>query len=182
MVSDGSQLFLVTGNSGSGKDSVMSGAARLCPNLCVMTRYITRPAHFSESFVSVSEEEFQRLCSDDFFCMHWNSYGLYYGVPSEIDSVLKQGIPVLVNISRRVIDGFRKKYPAAKLVFIRADIETIRSRIESRGREGFGSDAARQRLARAGNNLECNEADFVIDNSGRLEDSALELCRYISSV
>lgn len=182
MVSEGSLLFLVTGNSGSGKDSVMARAAELCPRLHIVTRYITRPAHSSEAFVTISEEAFERLISEDFFCMHWKSYGLYYGVPSEVDEFLKKGHPVLVNISRNVIDCFRKKYPASKLVFIRADIETIRHRIESRGREEFGSEAARQRLARAENNLECNEADFVIDNSGRLEDSALELCRYISSV
>lgn len=179
-ISSGFLLFLVTGNSGSGKDSVMRGAAELCPGIHIMTRFITRPLHHSESFVSVSGDEFRKLASEDFFCMVWESYGIHYGVPSELDNILSQGVPVLVNISRDVIREFKKLYPEAKVVSIKADIEALRRRILERGREQKGSEAVMSRMARAEQNLNHDIADCIIDNSDDLGKASESLCRFIA--
>lgn len=177
---DGSTLFLVTGNSGAGKDSVMKGASELCPGLHVAKRYITRPDHSSEDFVSLGADEFRKLSSEGFFCIHWESYGLSYGIPSEIDSLLENRVPVLVNTSRAMTDFFRYEYPGSRVVFISASLETIKRRLEERGREKSGSEALMSRLSKAEQNPECNEADCVIDNSGDLLKASRELCLFIA--
>lgn len=177
---DGSRLFLVIGNSGSGKDSVMKEASKLCPGLHIIKRYVTRPAHNSEDFMSVTEEEFGKLASDNLFIVIWESYGLKYGITWELDDLLGKGKAVLLNVSRTVIDRFRIFYPGARVIFISANLETLKKRLESRGREDMGGDDARARLLRAEQNMEYGASDCIIDNSGNLLKAAGELCSFVT--
>lgn len=177
---DGSRLFLVIGNSGSGKDSVMKEASKLCPGLHIMKRYVTRPAHNSEDFISVTEEEFEKVASDNLFLVIWESYGLKYGITRELDDLLVKGGAVLLNVSRTVIDRFRFFYPGSRVVFISASLEILKKRLESRGREDIGGDDARARLLRAERNMEYDASDCIIDNSGDLMKAAVELCSFVA--
>ena len=64
-------LVFIVGNSGSGKDSIIDYVKNhwdsSLPKLSVPLRFITRPAHESEPFHSVSQEEFHSLEDDGFF-------------------------------------------------------------------------------------------------------------------
>lgn len=181
LTTDGSTLFLVIGNSGSGKDSVMKKASELCPGIHLMKRHITRKAHASEDFISVNEDEFLRLKASGFFMFDWESYSLKYGVHSGMADILENGVPVLLNISRTVVDDVKARYPGAKVVFIEADLCTIKKRLENRGRDGKDAGGISDRLERAYKNqspAECS--DVVIDNSGELMLAALDLCFFIA--
>ncbi|MGV9202750.1 MAG: phosphonate metabolism protein/1,5-bisphosphokinase (PRPP-forming) PhnN [Promethearchaeia archaeon] len=166
-------LFLVVGNSGSGKDSVISGALEKYPEhlkkLHVAKRYITRPAGEFEDNISISEKEFKKLKRTGKFALSWHIYHLYYGVPIEIDQYLQNGEPVVVNVSRTILDDARTKYVNVRVIFIKVPFEVTLKRIKERGRET--GTLLQERIKRAKTHQTCEKADYVVDNSGKLEDA-----------
>ena len=177
-------LFLITGNSSSGKDSIISRTIERFPkNLkkaFLVKRYITREASEFENNNCITEEEFKEMDQQGKFALKWHIYNLDYGVPIEIDIWLKGGHPVLVNVSRTVIEKARKLYANLKVVFIYVPLETTIKRIKERGRER--SELLKERIERAKNFQLFPEADFVVDNSGDLNESIDQLLNYILSV
>ena len=107
-------------------------------------------------------------------------YGLDYGIPIEIEDWLKKGHPILVNVSRLVIEKAREKYENLKVVFIEVPFEITVKRIKSRGREGDNS--LEERIERARIHQNFLEADFKIDNSGVLEDAVDQFLNYLLKV
>ena len=108
-------LFLIVGNSGSGKDSLIKEALANWPEnkklMRVPHRYITRPPHESEPFISVTPEEYAHLDSQGAFCLKWHSYDMDYGVPVEIMDWMQAGENVIVNVSRQIIPEARENSP-----------------------------------------------------------------------
>ncbi|MHA1839677.1 MAG: hypothetical protein ACTSYO_06955 [Candidatus Ranarchaeia archaeon] len=177
-----SHLFLVVGNSGSGKDSLITEVKKKYPKglkpLKTPIRVITRPpSPDTEDFESVSVDMFLKLKRQGAFALDWHIYGLYYGVRKEILEWLKSGHPVLVNVSRKIIDETRKKIPGTKVIFVKVPFEVTEERIRQRGRET--SQALKARLERAKKNQELPSADFTVDNTGDLEEAANKMLAYI---
>ncbi|MHA1731807.1 MAG: phosphonate metabolism protein/1,5-bisphosphokinase (PRPP-forming) PhnN [Promethearchaeota archaeon] len=175
-------LFLIVGNSGSGKDSliryVLENWPEGVPPPHVPTRVITRPpSPETEDFESATPEEFDALQSAGEFALWWTSYGMRYGVPKNIVDELESGRPVVVNVSRQVIPEARGKFPSVKVVFVRVPLEVTLERIKSRGREA-GEDLER-RIERARGNQDLQDADFVVDNTGSLEEAGSALRDYV---
>ena len=174
-------LFLIVGNSGSGKDSIFYGTEKRYPTdlkkIYVVKRYITRPPDETEKNYSTTLKEFQKMKRKGKFALSWHIYQLDYGVPIEIDDWLKEGHPVLVNVSRTIINEAREKYENIKVVFINVPYETSLERVKDRGREKGA--LLNERLERAKNHQECEEADFVINNSGKLEVAVDQLLSYV---
>ena len=87
-------LFLVVGNSGSGKDSIIYGTAKNYPTdlkqVHIIKRYITREPDENEDNYCITEEEFQKMDDEGKFALKWHIYRLNYGVPIEIDDCLKK--------------------------------------------------------------------------------------------
>jgi ribose 1,5-bisphosphokinase len=171
-------LFLIVGNSGSGKDSLIRRARDLWPDAVapfrVPRRYITRPPHPSEPHRAVSREAFQRLLREGRFCLSWRSHGLDYGVPAEVARWIDEGARVLVNVSRQVIPAARERFSRVRVVFVSVPLAVSAERIRRRGRE-TGEGEAESRLARAAENAHPDGVDLVIDNSGSLDRAAREL-------
>lgn len=166
-------LFLVVGNSGSGKDSIIAGAMKKYPDnlkkLHVPKRYITRPAGEYEQNISITEKEFKQMKRAGRFALSWHIYHLYYGVPIEIDKWLQAGEPVVVNVSRTIIDDARTKYRNLKVIFIKVPFEVTFKRIKERGRET--GTLLQERIKRAKTHQTCDKADYLVDNSGTLDQS-----------
>ena len=82
------RLFLVVGNSGSGKDALLTEILNRWPAsakaLRIPQRYITRPAHSFERYISVTAEEFADLRRQKKFCLTWRVYQTDYGNPSVV--------------------------------------------------------------------------------------------------
>ena len=174
-------LFLVVGNSGSGKDSIISGAIKKYPahlkQVFLTKRYITRPASEFEDNYTITEEKFNEMKKNGEFCLYWEIYGLNYGVPMEIEEWLKKGHPVIVNVSRNVVNQAREKYDNLKVIFIEVPFEITLERIKARGREE--GVRLRERIERAEKNQKFPDADFVVDNSGELDDAIEQFLRYL---
>jgi ribose 1,5-bisphosphokinase len=177
-------LFLVVGNSGSGKDSIISGVETKfnssLKRIHIPKRFITRPPSESEKNISISPEEFKEMEKESKFALKWHIYKLDYGIPIEIDEYLKKGISIIVNVSRNIVKKAKEIYANIKVIFIYVPLEITTQRLKSRGRED--SELLNERLKRAKENQQFYEADSIIDNSGNLEDSISQFYNYLISV
>ncbi len=177
-------LFLIVGNSGSGKDSIISGIILKYPTILkeiyAPKRYITRnPSKFEEN-ITVSHQEFKKMEKNDFFALKWHIYDLDYGISNEIEKYLKNGHPVIINVSRMIIKEAKEKYENIRVIFIRVPFEITYQRIKDRKRES--EDLLKERIERARKNQEFPGADFVVDNSGNLDDAIDVLLKYLLKV
>nr|MDO8117155.1 hypothetical protein [Candidatus Sigynarchaeota archaeon] len=175
-------LFLIVGNSGSGKDSILDWvkAHWSCEktDIIIAERYITRPpAPETEKFVSVSQDEFKKIDHAGQFALKWNSYDMWYGVPREIVSKTKQGALVIVNVSRQIIEDTREQYPGTKVIFVSVPVSILLDRIKQRARESDSEIAAR--LDRAKHNETMPGADFVVENTGTVAEAGARLLAYL---
>jgi len=177
-------LILVVGNSGSGKDSIMKGVKERFPSdlksLHLTQRYITRPYSDTEDSIDVKPEDFKKLSLQGEFVLKWHIYGLDYGVPIEIDDWLKKGHPVLVNVSRSIVKKARSIYQNILVVFIDVPFEITLKRVKERARES--GKRLEERILRAKQNQDIPDADFIVDNSGDLEDAINKFLNYLLSV
>ena len=177
-------LFLVVGNSGSGKDSIIYGAAEKYPqNLKeakIVKRYITRPPSETEDNYSITPDEFKEMKKQGKFALKWHIYHLDYGVPIEIDEWLKKGHPVLVNVSRTIVDEAKENYRNIKIVFIEVPFEITLQRVKDRGRES--GELLNERIKRARTHQKFPSADFIVDNSGDLDDAIDQFLNYLVKI
>ena len=172
-----SQLFYVIGASGAGKDSLMNYCRdKINGTLPIVFahRYITRPAGTgNENHISLTVEEFQLRLKHGSFALHWESHGLHYGIGTEINSWLQEGLTVIINGSREYLSTATERFPTLKPVLITADHALLQERLNSRGRED--DDSIAKRIAR---NQQFNLDDsgiIRIQNNGSLQEAADEL-------
>jgi len=174
-------LFLIVGNSGSGKDSIISGVIEKYPlNLKKIynpKRYITRPPSKTEENIHITPIEFKKLSEQGQFAFEWHIYGLDYGIPTKIDEFLLKEHPVIVNVSRTIIKEARKSYKNLKVIFINVPLEITIDRLKERGREK--EKYLDKRIHRARDHQEFQEADYLIDNTGPLDYAVDRLLDYI---
>jgi ribose 1,5-bisphosphokinase len=176
------KLFLIVGNSGSGKDSLIREVQKNFPNelkpVKIPKRVITRPpSPETEDFESSDEKTFLHLKEAGEFVLDWHIYGLYYGVRKNVEEWMKEGHPVLINVSRDIIDDARKRYPDLKVIFIRVPFEVTTKRVADRGREN--EEAMKERIDRAKNNQDLSNADFIVDNSGNLAEAGKVMLKIV---
>lgn len=175
-------LFLLIGNSGSGKDSLINWVFENWPSNVqapiIPTRIITRPpSPETEEFDSISEDKFQDLSKAGAFTLQWKSYNIYYGVKAEIEDSIAQGRSVLVNVSRQIVEETRSRLPNVCAIFVKVPLHITEARIRDRGREE-GADLE-ERLERARQNQDFPGADYVVDNSGDLENAGRQLLKIL---
>ncbi|MHA1266143.1 MAG: phosphonate metabolism protein/1,5-bisphosphokinase (PRPP-forming) PhnN [Candidatus Helarchaeota archaeon] len=178
-------LILTIGNSGSGKDSLIKWALDHWPKgrspPIVPTRVITRPpAPETETYESITQEQFHALSRSGAFSLQWKSYGIDYGVRSSIEEYLSNGRCVLVNVSRQIVEEARARFSHVVVIFIRVPFHITEARIRERGREQGA--ALLERLERAKQNQEFPTADYIIDNSGTLEKAGHKLLEILLSL
>ncbi len=177
-------LFLVVGNSGAGKDSIISGVVNKYPSnlkkVYAPKRYITRPPSETEKNISISTLDFKKMEKDGKYALKWHIYSLDYGIHIEIEDWLKNGHPVIINVSRTVVNEVKEKYKNVKVVFIDVPFEITFQRIKDRKRES--EELLNERIERAKNNQKFPEADFIIDNSGKLDDAINQCLNYILKI
>jgi len=177
-------LFLVVGNSGSGKDSIIKAVLERYPSdlksIRLTQRYITRPPSETEDNISISPEEFREMSKQGKFALEWHIYGLDYGVPIEIDSWLKKGHPVLVNVSRTIVEKACEIYRNLKIIFIEVPFEITLKRLKARDRES--GKRLEERIERAKKNQKFPDADFIVDNSEELENAINQFLNYLVRV
>lgn len=176
-----SKLFVIIGNSGAGKDTIIEKVQKKWPSqykkLKIPIRVITRQSADIEKFESVDNETFHRLRASGEFILEWESYKYFYGIRCEILDWLNDGHPVLVNISRKVVRYARDKFPNMKVIFIRVPLEVTAERIIERGRESYKE--VLNRVVRAQDHQEYENADLIVDNVGKLEETSQKVLDFM---
>ena len=177
-------LFLVVGPSGVGKDSILDGARAYFaadPGIVFPRRVITRPAHLGgEAHDAVSNEEFMVLEKSGAFALSWRAHGYAYGIPQSIVDELRAGCPVVVNVSRTVIDEARKRFCPMSVIVITARPEIIAERLNRRGRES--ADEIRDRIQRSSMTMPAGADVRYIDNSGSMDKAVSAFCSVIRPI
>jgi len=177
-------LILIVGNSGSGKDSIIKGAVEKYPTdlreIYLVKRYITRPPSETEDSISVTPQEFKDIANQNRFTLKWNIYGLDYGIPLEIDEWLAKGHPVLANVSRSIIDEAKQNYENLKVVFVKVPLAVSIKRLKERAREK--GKYLEERIKRAKQMQDFSKADYIIDNSEKLEYAINQFLNYLIEI
>ncbi len=184
------KLVYVIGASGAGKDTLLASVRPLAEDtnpqlrpLIFAQRHITRPASLSEKDEQhhpCSEQEFLTALAQGEYGMHWQSHGLYYGIPQSIDKHLAHNALVLVNGSRAYLPEAQKRYPHLIPVLIQVKPEALRARLIARGRETL--EDIERRVARARLEVVSDAHLHIIDNSEALDSSLQEFSQFIASL
>lgn len=173
----------VVGPSGAGKDTIIDYAReRLSHNLNYhfVRRVVTRKADGNtEDHDSMSEAEFLSAIEQQAFCLHWQAHGLYYGLPSSIESVLVGGGVVIANLSRRALPQLQAHFPQLSVVNITATGEVLAQRLSARGRETAASIA--QRLQRNEPVIAGDAPVLTLDNSGAVSIAGDAFVRHLQA-
>ncbi len=137
-------LVLVVGPSGSGKDTLMMGAAQALAadaRFRFVRRVVTRPATKEDHEVTDAEGFAARRDAGG-FAFHWEAHGLHYGIPADIAEDVRRGRAVVANVSRRMLADAAARFPAMAIEITAPD--WLRAlRLKKRGREAAADVTAR---------------------------------------
>ena len=161
--------FIISGPSGSGKDTILKRVFERMPEIKFSISSITRPMREGEvnggkyNFISVSE--FEKMLHDDQL-LEYNVYcGNYYGTPRKpVDEVTENGGEIIIEVDVNGAANIRKKLPDAVSVFIMPpSFEVLKNRLSGRGTET--ADVLANRLGEALNEIaRAEEYDYIIVN------------------
>ena len=177
----GGLLCLVVGPSGAGKDTLMERArAELAPRgrHLFVRRVITRQADAGgEDHEPETVAGFQARAAAGDFLLHWQAHGLCYGIPATVAAARRDGLTVVANVSRAVLDDARRRAAPVRIVVVDAPDAVLAERLAARGRET--PEDIRRRLARARAEMPAGPDVVVVDNGGALDDAVAAFIRAI---
>jgi thymidine phosphorylase len=143
-------LFLVVGQSGVGKDTLLDGARAALAgsaDFVFARRVITRPADAGgEDHEAVGAQEFARRKASGAFLFSWSAHGLEYGLSVQIADELARGRHVVANGSRDTIAALAARVSRLVVIEVTADPEIVAMRLKVRGRES--GEAMSERMTR----------------------------------
>ncbi|MEH6469797.1 MAG: ribose 1,5-bisphosphokinase [Halopseudomonas sp.] len=183
MSTNESRIFYLMGPSGSGKDSLLRhcrGLITEADRCFIAHRYITRePELVGENHIWLSDYEFSKRQKLNAFAMHWQANDHRYGIGSEINVWLDQGINVLVNGSRGFLPQARQLYHHRLVpLVLQVDPACLAQRLRQRGRETESQILDRiERATRYQQPLDL--ATQLIENNGSLQLGASRLLAVI---
>lgn len=174
-------LFVITGPSGAGKDSVIeavSQAGQVFSGIITTSSREMRkgegegmPYHF------ISRDEFQKKIDSGEMVEWAEVYGNLYGsTKREVDQVLEQDGVVIVKVDPQGARTFKKLYPEAVTIFIMPpSFEFLEKRLINRATDK--PEIIKQRLELAKHELQnLLDWDFlVVNDEGKLKDAAQEV-------
>jgi len=181
------KLFVITGPSGAGKDSVIYKAKDLGLIFTQVITTSTREIRNGESeghpyyFITVADFE-KKIASQEM--IEWAKvYGNYYGSSKiEVEHKLAENNVVLVKVDPQGARTFKKMLPECKTIFIMPpSYDYLEKRLVNR--ETDSKEVIKQRLNTAKRELE-NLLDWdylVVNEEGKLKDAALEVKEIIEN-
>jgi len=119
------KLFIISGPSGAGKDTIIKGILKLFPDFVKVKSYTTRPKRTSDEVgnrVFVSEDEFEKMVNDDEL-IEWAKFcNYFYGRKKEdILETLEQGKNIIIEVDVIGTIEYKKKIPNLTSIFIKYD-------------------------------------------------------------
>tara|TARA_Y100000590_G_scaffold303178_1_gene341811 strand:+ start:1602 stop:2195 length:594 start_codon:yes stop_codon:yes gene_type:complete len=172
-------LFIITGTSGSGKDTIMNSVIRVLPGIRKAVTAVTREPRpgevHGEDHFFLSATRFDDWLRDNRFVEWANVYGRRYGTPkSEITDHLLNGIDVILRVDVQGARAIMGVCESAVVIFVRP--ESIAAGLERLHiRDADGEMAVKLRVSTAKEELRfCEQADYVVENKTGCVNSAVE--------
>jgi guanylate kinase len=176
-------LFIVSGPSGAGKDTLVELAIKKIGGLRVCVSHTTRRPRGDEqegvNYFFVEEEAFQAMIRAGELAEYTNIHGNFYGTSkSELNKAASGEADLLLVIEGDGATQIKSLYPEAILIFVLPpDLETLRRRITSRGEDD--PDEIERRIKNVQAELAYVERfDYLVVN-GELDRAAGDLASII---
>lgn len=177
-------VFVVSGPSGSGKDTVLSALFSACPELAFSISSITRAMRpgerEGEKYNFISREKFEEMIKNDLLLEHNLFVGNYYGTPREpVEKAVSEGRDIIIEVDVNGAAQIRRRLPEVVTVFIMPpSFEELKRRLEGRGTES--EEFIGKRLESALNEIKrAAEYDYIIvnDDVAAAADSLLSVIK-----
>ena len=162
-------VFIISGPSGSGKDTLLAEYFKKKPDTGFSISSITRDMRIGEvegeKYNFISKEKFEQMIAEDKLLEYNNFVGNYYGTPREpVEKAVAAGKDIIIEVDVNGAAQIRKKLPEALSIFIMPpSFEELRRRLCGRGTES--EEVIEARMASAlGEIKRATEYDYIVVN------------------
>lgn len=173
-------LVVLSAPSGGGKDTVLAELKKRGLNIKQSISATTRAPREGEKdgvdYWFISQDDFKKKISEDYFLEYVNYGTNFYGTPRKaVEQLIDSGYNVFLKIEVEGGSNIKRLFPDAVLVFITPpSFETLKSRLISRGTETDEDLERRFEIARK-EYERASEYDYVVINDS-LEQCADDIC------
>lgn len=162
-------IFVVSGPSGSGKDTLLSELFKKCPEIKFSISSVTRPMRAGEKegekYNFISRKEFEEMLQRDELLEHNVYVGNYYGTPkTPVLNASKNGEDIIIEVDVNGAKQIREKLPQAVSIFIMPpSFAELEKRLSGRGTET--EEVIAERMNSALFEIErATEYDYIVVN------------------
>ncbi len=180
IINNSSVLFVISGPSGVGKDSLVSEIKKTMDNFYFAITATTRALRSEEQngvdYLFLSKTQFESMINSDDLLEWAIVYDNYYGVPKDqIRQGLSEGKDIIVKTDVQGADTIKTKFPQSVLVFIAPESnEDLKFRLKKRSK-GDTLSNFNLRISEAKNEIEKSKNfDHIIINKQNDLKSALK--------
>ncbi len=163
------RLLIVSGPSGSGKDTILKKVLSRMPEIKFSISSITRPMREGEvegeKYNFVSREYFEEMIKNDALLEYNNYIGNYYGTPkAPIDDVIENGGEIIIEVDVNGQANIKKRVDSALSIFIMPpSFEVLKARLSGRGTDS--DEVIEQRMQEALKEIACaKNYDYIVVN------------------
>lgn len=163
------RLLIVSGPSGSGKDTILKKVLSRMPEIKFSISSITRPMREGEvegeKYNFVSREYFEEMIKNDALLEYNNYIGNYYGTPkAPIDDVIENGGEIIIEVDVNGQANIKKRVDSALSIFIMPpSFEVLKARLSGRGTDS--DEVIERRMQEALNEIACaKNYDYIVVN------------------
>ena len=176
---------MISGPSGSGKDTVLTEIFKRCPEIGFSISSITRPMRDGEiegvkyNFISI--QKFEDMLKNDELLEHNIYVGNYYGTPkAPVEKCLNEGRDMIVEVDVNGARQIRKKIKDAVSIFIMPpSLLVLKERLRGRGTES--EETVNKRITEALREIaSASEYDYIVVNDV-LEDAVNNVINIIKA-